>query len=277
MDNYVSINPSDTPETAQEGRGFAALIHVTSSRYVKREYQDESLAPKVAVKWIMGTTKGNSFERMWTTGIPWEDGRHVSPDGKHLTDKPMSKNCDAQYLLRKAIASDFPNDKIKNDISVFEGETFFMTEDTNPKSKGSYKGLYPKQYHPEGWDTALAETLARRAAREAQQNAPAYGTEATLQSSYTPPQVVQSDDVMRTAGEALVSILEANGSTVTRNQIPGKFSTYVSSKEKETNRKWEDKFRQTVLTTLWELPTLQAIVNNNPKLKLDGDSVSISN
>lgn len=270
--NFVSINPATQKDTAEIGQtSFAALIHVKSSRYVERTYQDPSLASKVAIKWEMGTTKGNTFDRMWTTGILWEGGKNVSPDGKKLT-QPIAPRSDAGYLLRKVVTSGFPTEKIVDDVSVFEGQTFFMTEDANPGTRGSYKGLYPKQYHPEGWDAALAETLARRAAREAQQNAPAYNAGTTLQSSYTPPAVMQQSnaDVLKAAGDALVGILQTNGSTIERNKIPAKLNTYVET----TGKAWEQKFRQNVAIALWDMDTLKTVVGNNPALKIENETVS---
>lgn len=274
MAKYTSIKPdnsvSDNPEGARE---FSALVHVKSSRFDKHEYNDERLGAKIAIKWVLGTTKGNTFERTWSIGVPYEGNENLIADGGKRYTGDIKKNSDGNYLLKKAVESGFPADKLTDDISVFEGETFFMTTDANPNAQGSRRKPYPKYYKAEGWEAALQETLRRRAEREAQQNAPAYpagDSTATLQSSYTPPAVAVQGDVLKTASEALVDILLKNGRTVTRSQIPAKLNTYVES----TGKSWDKDFRQNVAIALWDMPQLQAVVGSNPNLKIDGETVS---
>ena len=276
MTKYASINPANAPaEGTQQSfdDGFAALVNVKTSRYVKYEYQPESgIAPKIGIKWTMGTTKGNTFDRQWSTGLPWEGNENaISADGKHLSGQ-IKRNSDGFYMLEKAVEAGFPADKLTDDISIFEGETFFIADGTNPRSRGSAKKPYPKKYHPEGWEAALAETLRKRAERAAKESAPAYQP-AQLQGSYAPPAVLKSDDVLKTAGDALVAILLDNGSTVARNQIPAKLNAYVDKQQKSGNV-WDPNLRREVSIALWDIQQLQAVVGNNPTLKMDGETIS---
>lgn len=273
MTKAASINPANIPDTQKtntNSNGFAALIHVTSSRYVKREYSPESnIQPRVAIKWVMGTTKGNSFERTWSVGVNWDDNL-VSPDGKQFYGT-INKNSDAHYFLQKVVATDYPTEKMTDDISVFENETFFMTEDTNPKVRGARRNLYPKQYHPEGWDQALAAALARRAEREAAENAKTYASadSATYQGSTTHTPVVQaSTQVLKAAADALVAVLNENGGTIMRGNILAKLNPYL------TTQGWSADFQRDVRIALFDMPQLQAVVSNTPSLKIDGETVS---
>ena len=271
MTQYASINPNSIPGANEPNTSneFAALVQVKSSRFVKYEYAPESgLAPKIGIKWEMGTTKGNTFDRVWSIGQPWDGNEGaISPDGKSCT-LDIKRNSDAYYLLQKVLETEFPAAKLTNDISVFEGETFFMTTDANPRARGSRRKVYPKRYHPEGWEAAREAALQRQAAKAAQQNAPAY----TPQSSYNPPVVVQtaSGDVMQTAAEALASILSTTGGKVDRKDIPKQLNTFV-----ETNKKtWDPNFRREVGIALWDINQLTTVVASNPAWTLNGETIS---
>lgn len=275
MTNYASINPNaipgaNEPDTRNE---FAALVQVKSARFVKYEYAPESgLDPKIGIKWEMGTTKGNTFDRVWSIGQLWNGNEGaVSADGKSCS-LDIKRNSDAYYMLQKAVEAGFPTAKLTNDISVFEGETFFMTTDANPRVRGSRRKVYPKRYHPEGWEAALEVALQRQAAKAAQQDAPAYSAPATMQSSYAPPTVVQtaSGDVLQTAAEALAGILSATGGKVERKDLQKQLSLYVEQNKKT----WDSGFRRDVGIALWDINQLTTVVASNPKLTLNGETIS---
>lgn len=273
MSKYTSIKPQISVGPDDSKSSFAALIQVKSSRFVERPYADPALESTVAIRWEMLSTKGNIFARDWTTGVKWEGGKNVSPDGKRLM-APIKPGSNANYLLQKIVAAEYPQDKMVDDISVFDGEAFFMAEDVNPKSKGSYKNLYPKRYHPEGWDTAREAAIARRAAKEAANNAPVYeSSPATPISSYTPPAVVQSNDVLRTAAEALTAIVQGtNTGEITRLQLPAKLSTYYE----QTKQNWTESFRKEVTVALWDMEQLKTVVSSVPILRIQDETISIN-
>jgi hypothetical protein len=152
---------------------------------------------------------------------------------------------------------------------VFENETFFMAMDQNPHSQGSARKIYPKKYHPEGWDAALEETLRRRAEREAGRNE---SSEAVMTGSYQPPQTpAVESDVADAATTALTSILTANNNSLSRNQIPAKLNSYFESIGKGTDKD----FRQPITYALWDKEQLTSIVNSNPQFQFDGETVSL--
>lgn len=274
MTKYASINPTAIPGANEPDRNneFAALVNVKSSRYVKYEYSlDSGIAPRIGIEWVMGTTKGNSFSRTWSIGVPWEGNEGaISADGKHCS-VDIKRNSDAYYMLQKVVDAGFPAEKLTNDISVFDTETFFMATDANPRSKGSSRKLYPKKYHSEGWETAREAALQRRAAREAQQNAPAY----TPTSSYNPPAVMQTDNkqVLEAAGEILAAVL-VGGGPVTRNQLPSKINAYIEQKQKETGSVWDSAFRRDVAIALWDIEQLNTVVAANPRLTISGETIN---
>jgi hypothetical protein len=280
MTKYPSINPTTAAPDDDKGfnaNSFAALVKVKSSRYVEHSYNPESgLESKVGIQWIMETTKGNTFERTWPIGYLWKDAASaISADGKKFS-KPIKQKSDGWYMLSKAIEGEFPQERLTDDISVFDGEVFFMTEDTNPKVQGSKRKLYPKYYKGNDWEAAKADQLRRRAEKEAQQNAPTYGgggsNAATLTGSYTPPTVVKVDNsVVAAAQSALVNILKSNGSKIERSQIPSKLNEY----RRTSATSWTDAFHKNVAIALFDMEQLKAVVESNPSLKLENETISL--
>jgi hypothetical protein len=280
MSNYtpgqtVGINPSlyVSEEKQFDNQGeFAALVQVKSSRYVPLEYPAElGYDKKIGVKWEMLSTRGKIFDRTFSTGLKWDDLAQPSPDGKRLIAKSegfrgLGPKSDALYLLRKAIAAGFPSELITDDISVFEGACFFIATDVNPAWKGSGKKPYPKLYHPEGWEKALAAQQAKQALKAAQQGGST--ANATLVNTYTVPQVVVAPDVAAAAGEVLTEILTVSGGKVTRAEIPAKINAIAGGKG------WSPKQRQDITLALWDIPQLTSIVGNNPALQIAGEQVS---
>lgn len=278
MSNYADINPTHVvPETKQFDGEFAALIKVVSSRYVVHSYPAGSGYPDgLAIRWEMESTKGNKFDRTWRVGIKTgvEATAIISPDGKHLIPtgenfKGISQQSDGFYFLQKALSSGFPEAKLSNDISVFEGECFFITTDVNPKAKGSGKKPYPKQYHPEGWEAARKAAIEKQVA-SGKSYAPS-GQAATLQSVYVPPTVAVVDpDVLSAASTLVLEVLSASSTkTINKAVLTGKIA------DNDTAKKWEPSFRQKVTIALWTPPSLEAVVASNPLLKLDGDNISL--
>lgn len=275
--NYVSINPGPASEQPKDGkREFAALVKVESSRYVEHTYQDSNLRPKVAIRWVMRTTKDNTFERDWSTGIVIGEGEtldtYVSANRKQLKTK-IKQNSDANYFLRKAInEAGYPSNRVTDDISVFEGETFFLTTDANPLSQGSARKPYPKQYHPEGWETAKSEAIRRRMEREL---ATTGGNEtATMTGKYTPPPIVIQPDVRTAATEALVAILTtANGRAVQRDLLTG-LNKYIDT----TKPLWANtpSFRENVTRAIWDYAQITTILQDNPRFAVDGGPIGFT-
>lgn len=273
----VNINPSAQPQ--QEGQQFsgefAALVKIVSSRYVKIEYPAElGYSPKIGIKWVMLSTKGNEFDRTYSTGIGWDTTATVSTDGKRIIAqtedfKGLKPSCDALFLLQKAIASGYPAEQLTDDISVFEGQCFFLTTDVNPRWKGSSKKPYPKQYHPEGWDAALAAKQAKDAAKATSTYQSNPNTTAQLTQVYTPPPVVVADQVMNEAATALAEILSNAGGKVTRTEIPAKLNAIAGTKS------WTPKTRQDITMLLWNPPTLAQVVSNLPIAKIDGETITL--
>lgn len=263
---YVSINPGTTAPGQEAKREFAALIHVQSSRYVRLDYNpDSDIAPKIAIGWSMGTTKGNTFERKWSTGIPWDENL-ISKDGKKIS-VAIKKNSDAMYFLQKVVnEAGFPSSLVTDDVSVFDGHAFFMATDKNPNSQGSSRKEYPKKFHPEGWEVAKAEVLRRRAEREAQ-NAAQNSEPITPSSSYSPPPIVVQPDVAAAASGVLKEVITNAGGSISRMDILKEINKL------DTVKSWPKSLREQVTASLWERPTLTLIAAENG-MKVSGDTVS---
>lgn len=270
----ASINPNDyqSKDTGTEfSNEFAVLAKVVKSRYDKITYPPElGYDAKIGIFWTLLSPTGKTFTKQYSTGLKWDDVATISQDGTRLLAKSpdfsgFKKNSDGLFLLRKAISAGFPPEMLTDNIAVFDGHCFFLTTDVNPNWKGSSKKAYPKKYHPEGFEAALAAREAKKAA-QAQGQAPT-STPAQMVGSYTPPPVTVGGDVITAAGAVLGEILALAGGKIARNQIPMKINDIAPSKG------WTPKQRQDITLALWDLPTLTAVVSTQG-MKLEGETVS---
>ncbi len=157
----MSTEPLNAPEVLEFGddneKGFLDGVQVTvkSIRYGKLEYNfnapkpgeeakeaKEAIKPKIAAKAIYVTAKNQKELRAqeYSLGVDWDNDGAVSvtPDGKSLRIRAgfkLPKRSDFNHLresfIRAGISEDLAN---KNDLSVYDGESFVMVSEKNPRA-----------------------------------------------------------------------------------------------------------------------------------------------
>lgn len=252
-----------------EGPARQMLVTVVSSRFVKLEYPpDIKSQPKIAIRWVLKTTKGKEFNKEYSTGLNWDEKASVSPDGKSLVAKKeysgLSKLCNAFYLRERAIKAAFPEEIIKNDIAVFDGATFTMEEGKNPRVKGAGTTWYPLQYHPEGMQAVMT-------ARGWTTSPDGVTGVPTNPSTFVPAPSAPtiSPEVMETAKSALLTIVAAKGGSVKRTELPNALGPIAAANG------WDKEMRPAVTFALWDVAQLKEVVAA-ASLKIDagGDTIS---
>lgn len=134
MSQPLSLRPSD----AQAG-GFLDDVDVvlTSLRFVVWDYQGKG-EPTVALKVDMLDAEERVHEQYYSAGspdklIPNDDGRAVLPLGEATG---LNASCNAIAFLTSLVNAGFPEDKIGNDIGVFDGTVAHVNQVAQPKRTG---------------------------------------------------------------------------------------------------------------------------------------------
>jgi len=130
----LSLRPSD----AQQG-GFLDDADVTlkALRFVTWDYQGKAPV-SVALKVDMEDDAGATHEQYYSAGDPSK--MQPSPDGKAIvpmagaTGLNVNTNCIA--FISSLVNAGFPEDKILNDISIFEGMYAHVNQVAQPKRPG---------------------------------------------------------------------------------------------------------------------------------------------
>lgn len=140
-----------------------ATVKVIEARFGKSseidpKYQDPKnpIPPRIVAKFIFSILKQDGTTttlkpQEYSTGIQWDGDKSsatVTPDGKRLVAKKgftgFSKLTDFYHLLETAVNAGFPEDGFKGDLSVFDGLTFQLASEPNPRARSNKDGKEPK-------------------------------------------------------------------------------------------------------------------------------------
>ena len=132
----VSLRPSD----AVEGGGLLDNVDVTwkEVRFAMWDYNGAVEVAGPALKVVMEVDDGTKIEQYFSCGkaddwTPSKDGKKLVPVGGA---KALNKSSNFMILLDSLIKADFPEDKIGDDCSVFEGLEAHMVRVKAPERKG---------------------------------------------------------------------------------------------------------------------------------------------
>ena len=250
-------------------QGFldGATVKVVEARFGKEsdidpQYADptKSYAKRIVAKIKYSITKQDGTikefkPQEYSTGITWDGEKStatVTQDGKRLVAKKgfagFHKSTDFYHLLETAVNAGFPEDGFRGDISVFDGLTFQLVSEPNPRGKVTV-GKEPRKKPFFGLligTAAVAPEVANGKAEAAQ---------------------VDIDPAILAAGvEALSAIVSTSGS-VSRRDIAGKVPSIADA------NKWDLTKRIGVMNALFE-PAKLAQVVSAAGLKLNGDTVT---
>jgi hypothetical protein len=251
-----------------------ATVKVVTARYGKEtelapEYRDptKAYAQRIVAKFAFSITKqdGSTKEikpQEYSTGIAWDGEKStatVTPDGKRLVAKKgfagFNKVTDFYHLLETAVNAGFPEDGFKGDLSVFDGLTFQLASEANPRGRAPKDGKEPRKKPFFG--LLIGST------------APVSGGNGNGKT-VTPEVSVSIDPNILAAGvQALTSILsESPTNSITRRDIAGKIPSIADRNQWELNK------RVGVMNALFEPAKLAAVVTA-AGLKLNGETVTV--
>lgn len=224
----VSLKPSDA--VAGGGAYDDIDVAILSCRFISWDYKGAIPAPILGLKVdYKTTTDGFEFDQVYSAGelshfVPSADGRLAVPVGK-LTGLVETSN--AILFLTSIVNSGFPEDKIADDVSVFEGLVAHVNKLPQPK-RGGLKAATPDQAG--GKKDYLAVTKIHSYPWDAKQGPAASGSIGTVKTAQpkaaaapkaaavaTSTVVVPvSGDLQSKAIETVMAILGAKGGSVAR-------------------------------------------------------------
>jgi hypothetical protein len=135
----VSLKPSD----AVKGGGLLddEDVRVVESKFVMFDYGG-SVLPSPALMWKLDTMDGSELiPQYWSMGsskdwIPSDDGKELVAIGRRTQ---LIDDCNGMILLSSLINAGFPESKIADDISIFEGLECHVNRVAAPERKGLTK------------------------------------------------------------------------------------------------------------------------------------------
>lgn len=247
-----------------------ATVKVVEARFGKSseidaKYQDPSnpIPPRIVAKFIFNIAKQDGTvttlkPQEYSTGIQWDGEKAyatVTPNGKKLIAKKgftgFNKVTDFYHLLETAVNAGFPEDGFKGDISVFDGLTFQIASEPNPRARTSKTGKEPKGKP----FFALLIGATNNAAQ-------APGKTPVAESASIDANILDASII------ALTTIVASSpNGTVTRRDIASKVPPIADS------NKWDLNLRVGVMNALFE-PNKLSQVASAAGLKMAGDTVT---
>jgi len=243
-------------------------VKIVEARYGKEsdidpQYKDptKSYASRIVAKFTYSITKQDGTTKVlkpqeYSTGITW-DGENstatVTPDGKRLVAKKgfngFNKVTDFYHLLETSVNAGFPEDGFRGDLSVFDGLTFQLVSEPNPRAR-KQEGKEPRK--KPFFAILIGST----------------GTTSTSSAPSTGPAKETIDPaILEASVETLKNIVSESGNSISRRDIASKVPAYADA------NKWDLNKRIGVMNALFEPSKLAQIVEA-AGLKLDGETVT---
>lgn len=228
----ISLKPS---EAVQGGLIDDAIVEVVESRFKMWDYNGSIPDPTPAIYWKMKKDDGDEVEQYWSVGSPKDFV--PSEDGKNLvavsSATAIKKGSNGYIMLERVVSAGFPEDKIVNDISVFEGTMGHVSQIPAPERKGLPKR---ESSRPDGREFPKTVLVMDRIDKFPWEAAKPKGAPATKQSAAatpgpkqsspgsastsTPAAVVADDEVRSEASMAVMGVIAEKGPTPRAN-LPG--------------------------------------------------------
>jgi hypothetical protein len=218
------------PSSYVEGSGLIDDVDVTFAevRVVSWDYNGKVAVPVPALKINMSMEDGTLHEQYYSLGKasdwqPSDDGKQIIAVGK-ATGLTSSSN--AAQLIQSMVNCGFPEAKITEDVTCFEGLNAHMSRIPAPKRGGAPKP--PREDGRVFEDTILVvgSIISFPWDKKAAKGKPATAGTAASAKPATAKAVpaaaaATTDDLDERCAEVLMEILAANPNGMKRAQIPG--------------------------------------------------------
>lgn len=215
---FLSLKPKD----AESGGGLLDDVDVTivRSRFGLWDYNGAIPKPIFALGVTFADEEGNKAEQWYSAGntefhIPSDDGKRAQAVGKEA--KGLHESTNAMLFLASMINSGFPEDKLSDDVSVFEGTKVHVNRVPKPKSNfvganaGGGKGDGKILVVTKVYEATAAATGGKKAAPKKAAEAPAAAGAAAAP--------VASGEVATKAADAVLNVLMAKGGSVPKSGL----------------------------------------------------------
>lgn len=197
-----------------EGTGLLndAVVKWTECEFVEWDYNGKSPNPVAAFRVAMEDEDGEEHEQYFSCGSaedwePSDDGKELVPIGRA---SGINKGCNFAILIGSLIEAGFPEDKIGNNCSVFEGMVARMVRVPAPKRSGLIRAPRAdgKEYEPTNLVVDTIEKLPWEGGKGKKGSGKSGGKGKTTKKDVTPD--VEEDEIDDLATETVMEVLEEN-------------------------------------------------------------------
>jgi len=221
----ISLKPSD----AVAGGGLIDDVDVTieSCRAALWDYNGQIPSPVVALAVTMIGAEGAKAIQYYSAGdpkhfVPSQDGRKFVPVGSATG---LNENTNAMMFLVSLVNAGFPEDKIGDDLGVFDGTMAHVNRVPQPARPGLGGGVTGKvgkptvlvvsKIHKLPWENAA--NLAKGQAKT--KTAKTASAPVAVAEQASGPAANGQGDLTGKATEGLLAILAEKGGSITKAQI----------------------------------------------------------
>lgn len=227
----LSLKPKD----AETGGGLLDDLDVVISkcRFGLWDYNGAIPQPIFALGVTFKDDDGNEAVQWYSAGktehhIPTDDGRKAQAVGKEA--KGLHESTNAMLFIASLVNSGFPEDKIGDDVSVFEGTRVHVNRVPKPKS-----GFAPGGAAPKGDGKILVVTKVYETGEKPKSGAKAKAKVAEVAQEQAATATAQSNGAIPVkAQEAVINVLSAKGGSVAKNMLAAEIFK-IMSKDPDRN------------------------------------------
>lgn len=227
----VSLKPSDA---VAGGGGIDDVdVRIKSCRFRAWDYNGQLPSPVLglSVDFELLTPEGGEANQVYSAGemkhfVPSQDGREAVPVGGKTG---LNENTNAMLFLMSLVNSGFPESKIGDDVSVFEGTECHVNQVPQPKRPGmsaqdkSKNVTVVSKIHKMPWEAAKGTVAApAKAKASTKATAPAVAQQSASASG-------NGQAVTDKAEQAVISILSAKGGSIAHTAIAGEAFKLLAS------------------------------------------------
>lgn len=258
----ISLKPS---EATQGGLLDNVNAEVKECSFVLYDYNGKVPTPNPALRMLLkDADTGEEYEQYWSIGnskdwVPSENGKELVPVGSASS---LKTNSNGMVFLTSLVNAGFPEDKIGDNVGVFEGMVAHFIRVAAPKRTG-----LEKQKRDDGKDfeatiltvdqiTKLPWEKAKAAGAPGGAKAGAGAGAGAKAGTSTTTTATSSPDLAAKAQELVMQVLSENPDGITRKDLPTKIFQKVGS----------DPDRNAIVTLVFK----EEFLSNGPWAYADG-------